>query len=388
MIKNDVGILIILSSISRKAGGLLVAVSALANKLNLKLSVFGLKDEYTDFDKFYWNNIKTYSSNIIGPKSFGYSDKLKNKVLNTQFSLIHLHGLWMYPQLLALKYQKKFNCPIIISPHGMLDPWAVRNSYWKKKLVGLLFANKSLRKANCIHALCKSEYKAIRNYGLSNPVAIIPNGIDLPPFFEKKNKNKPIKNLLFVGRIHPKKGLKLLIEAFHILKSKNDSFTNRWQLQIVGWDQDRHEEELKALCNNYNLESEIKFLGPLFYDKKVEVLKNADAFILPSYSEGLPMSILEAWSYQLPVLMTRECNLPEGFDNNAAIEVSLSPNDISKKLIYLDNMSLDDYKFMSKSAIELVSQKFTWDKIAQDMENTYNWITDSKKSKPDFIKLD
>ena len=142
------------------------------------------------------------------------------------------------------------------------------------------------------------------------------------------------------------------------------------------------------MCNNYNLESEIKFLGPLFDDKKVEVLKKADAFILPSYSEGLPMSILEAWSYQLPVLMTRECNLPEGFDNNAAIEVSLSPNDISKKLNYLDNMSLDDYKFMSKSAIELVSQKFTWDKIAKEMENTYNWITDSKKSKPDFIKLD
>lgn len=376
------------ASLSRNAGGLLGAVSALCKKIQSDLNVFGLEDENTLSDKHYWGDISVKSFKINLFSFFGYSKNLTTAVLDCKSQILHLHGIWMYPHWLALKWQKKFKRPVIISPHGMLDPWAVQNSYWKKKFVGVLFANKALRKANCIHALCISEYKAIRSYGLTNPVAIIPNGIDLPKGHDNKIHGKSKKSLLFVGRIHPKKGLKLLIEAIHILKSNNDNFLKQWQLNIVGWDQEGHEDELKSLCTKYNLESEIKFLGPLFGDKKEEVLKNADAFILPSFSEGLPMSVLEAWSYQLPVLMTKECNLPEGFDSNAAIEIGLTPADIAEKLICLNNMNPSDYKEMSKNAFELVKQKFTWEKIAQDMENTYEWLLDSNIRKPDFIMID
>jgi poly(glycerol-phosphate) alpha-glucosyltransferase len=379
-------VIVLTASVSRNAGGLLCAVSTLCKKNKSDLSVFGLKDKNTSKDKHHWGDVFVKSFKINGFSFFGFSKKLTNAVLNCKSKILHLHGIWMYPQFLALKWQDKYKRPVIISPHGMLDPWALNNSSWKKKIVGFLFANKSLRKANCIHALCNSEYESIRSYGLTNPVAIIPNGIDLPKDFKKKIQNKSKKNLLFIGRIHPKKGLKLLIEAIHILKSNNESFVKKWQLHIVGWNQQGHEDELKVLCNNYNLESEIKFLGPLFDDKKVEALKKADAFILPSYSEGLPMSVLEAWSYQLPVLMTKECNLYEGFDNNAAIEIGLSPNQIADKLIFLNKMSLIEYKDMSNNALKLVKQKFTWDIIASDMEKTYNWLT-TQKEKPDFIKL-
>ena len=387
---NKLKILVLTASTSRKAGGLLGAVSALCKKIQSDLNVFGLMGANTLADKHFWGDVPVKSFKINGYlffSFFGYSRSLTNAVLNFKSQILHLHGIWMYPHWLALKWQKKIKRPVIISPHGMLDPWAVQNSYWKKKFVGVLFANKALRKANCIHALCISEYKAIRSYGLTNPVAIIPNGIDLPKGHYNKVQSKSQKSLLFIGRIHPKKGLKLLIEAIHILKSNNDNFIKQWQINIVGWDQEGHEDELKSLCTNYNLENEINFLGPLFGDKKAEVLKNADAFILPSFSEGLPMSVLEAWSYQLPVLMTKECNLTEGFDSNAAIEIVLTAGDIAEKLIYLNNMSMRDHIKMSNNAFELVKEKFTWDIIAQDMQKTYEWLIDPSKPKPYFIKL-
>ena len=387
MKSNDYNILIITASLSRKAGGLLGAISALVNKIGLKINVYGLKDEFTESDKLYWSETPTYALSIFGPKSFGYSPRLKRQVLSASYDLVHLHGLWMYPQLLSFKWQSKFKRPVVISPHGMLDPWALRNSSWKKKIIGYLFVNKSLKKANCIHALCYSEYESIRNFGLRNPVAIIPNGVNLPQKIEKKYRNKNIKNLLYLGRIHPKKGLKLLIEALDILKSKNHSFLNQWQLKIVGWDEGGHTAQLKTLCEKYNLDSHVEFLGPLFEAKKEDVLRDADAFILPSYSEGLPMSVLEAWSYQLPVLMTKECNLPEGFEAQAAIKLELDPSSIAGQLAYLNNLNKEQLEEMSNKGYNLVSSHFTWGCIAQQMEQTYSWLLGNTPL-PSFVKLD
>ena len=126
MKSNDYNILIITASLSRKAGGLLGAISALVNKIGLKNKCLWLKDEFTESDKLYWSETPTYALSIFGPKSFGYSPRLKRQVLSASYDLVHLHGLWMYPQLLSFKWQSKFKRPVVISPHGMLDPWALR----------------------------------------------------------------------------------------------------------------------------------------------------------------------------------------------------------------------------------------------------------------------
>lgn len=379
-------VIVITASLSRLGGGLLGAVSELYKSLKSKVVVFGLKDNYLDDDAIHWGNLDVRSHNVSFLKSFGYSNDLRKDVMNSKFSLLHLHGIWMYPQWLALKWKNKFNKPVIISPHGMLDPWAVSNSAWKKKLVCKLFANKSLKTADCIHALCDSEYKAIRAYGIKSPIAIIPNGIKLPETFLKENKVGQKKTLLFIGRVHPKKGLELLIEALYKLKKKNSDFLKNWNIQIVGWDQGNHLNYLRNKCSAYNLQENITFIGPLFGEDKQLKLKSADAFILPSYSEGLPMSILEAWSYKLPVLMTNECNLPEGFATGSAIELKLDSEMIAIELEKMNNLNEIQLREIGVNGFELVKQEFTWDKIALDMEKTYNWLL-TKKDKPNFVDI-
>jgi len=259
----------------------------------------------------------------------------------------------------------------------MLDAWALNNARWKKRMVGWLFEHDHLCNAACIHALNQKEYDAIRDFGLDNPVAVIPNGVtlptspspDAPPWRQSIPAGESV--LLFLGRIHPKKGLSELLEAWHEL----GQVRRRWHLAIIGWDDGGYEEALhrKALQLGV-LNDTAHFLGPRFGSEKAAAFSHADAFILPSYSEGLPMVVLEAWSYELPVVLTPESNIPEGFDAGAALQIRPKPDSIVKGLNRLFTMSATDRKQMGQQGRALVEKRFTWGTIAEQMMRVYQWV--------------
>jgi glycosyltransferase involved in cell wall biosynthesis len=321
------------TSLSRNAGGLYDATRLLARDLSqLKacdIEIFGLEDEFTCRDVSGWHGLHIRAHRVMGPKSLGYAPHLAHALTHAGLDLLHSHGLWMYPSHASLMWAKSSDKPYVISPHGMLDPWAVNNSRWKKRMVGRLYENSHLQGAACMHALCASEYEAIRTYGLRNPVCVIPNGIDLPdgqtsptPEWQHLLPDNA-RVLLYLGRIHPKKGLANLLQAWKVARqaASNDQ---PWVLVIAGWDQGGHEAELRSLAASLGISGSVLFVGPQFEDAKHASYARADAFILPSFSEGLPMVVLEAWAHSLPVLMTPQCNLPEGFAARAAIKVEPS----------------------------------------------------------------
>ena len=379
-------------SLSYKGGGVSLAFWKLAShqaELGLTVSLMGLKDRYTSDDTPVYNNIRCYTGTVTGPRFLSYSSDLRRNLYSQHNAdLIHVHGLWMYPGVAARITAAKARIPLIISPHGMLDSWALKNSIWKKKIAGWLYENRNLRSAACIHALCEPEYQSIRAYGLKNPVAIISNGVDLPNLTDKKvippweprvDADKNV--MLFLGRIHPKKGLANLVKAWSKVKPKD------WILAIAGWDQGGHENQLKELVSEHGLTEDIIFLGPVFNDLKQACLQNASAFILPSFSEGLPMSVLEAWSYGLPVLMTKFCNIPEGFEANAAIEIQPESDSIAEGMKEFIALSSDEQGQIGRNGLELIKDKFTWPKIAAQMVDVYKWILE-QGDKPDYVRLD
>ena len=209
------------ASISRKAGGLQQSVRRLHQSLNelpgVKVSVAALLDEYSVQDVPEWLPLPVSLSRVVGPRAFGFSPGFLPKLLQADADILHAHGIWQYPSLAVNRWHKRTGRPYLISPHGMLDPWAVRNSAWKKRIALAFYERRHLEGASCIRALCESEAQAIRQFGLRNPICIIPNAIDIP---EKQNSNLKIQNspwkgsfetgrkvLLYLGRIHPKKGL-------------------------------------------------------------------------------------------------------------------------------------------------------------------------------------
>jgi poly(glycerol-phosphate) alpha-glucosyltransferase len=299
----------------------------------------------------------------------------------------------------------------------MLEPWALRNSGWKKKIAALLYENRMLIGAACLQANTEKELSDFRAYGLTQPIAIIPNGVEIPKGDLKKPEAGNLKpetggrkTLMFLGRIHPKKGLPNLIRAFAQSRGSRVEGREPWRLVIAGWDQGGHEAELIQLCEElglkverrrngceatagpakssvegqkrdvksppsaFSLQPSVLFHGPAFGRDKEDLLRSADAFILPSFSEGLPMSVLEAWSYRLPVVMTPECNLPEGFAADAAIRIETSVESIAEGLSTLFSMNDADLMTMGAKGRGLVEERFTWKSVASQMREVYDWM--------------
>ena len=389
-------------SISRNAGGLFESVRMLSKNVlhnSLEIKVFGIHDQYSNADIGAWLPLKPLISKYVGPRMLAFCPEMLSGLRNYRPDLIHLHGLWQFSSIATQRYSQKNNVPYLISPRGMLDPWALSHSNWKKLVASAVFENFTFRDARCIHALCSAEADAVRTFGLTQRVEIIPNGVDLPDLLTKTEikSTEGRKKLLFLGRIHPKKGLVAALKAWAKIRNSSD-----WQFVIAGWDQGGHEEELKRLCGDLGLQiancrvaenlklnsykintlqpeaADVVFAGPVFGDEKDTLLRSASAFILPSLSEGLPMSVLEAWAYALPVVMTPQCNLPEGFEHDAALPIT-NTGEADQDLV--SNYSgLQTLNWLTKSELStigfngrrLVENRFTWPKVANSMTSLYD----------------
>ena len=158
-----------------------------------------------------------------------------------------------------------------------------------------------------------------------------------------------------------------------------------WRLVIVGSGHKRHEAQVKRLIANSGEGERIDFLPPMFNELRDVAFNASDAFVLPSLSEGLPMALLEAWARGLPVIMTPECNLPEGFAAGAAIRVDPNPESIADGLNRLDSMSDCERSAMGAKGRRLVEEKFTWPNAAAQMREVYDWIL-GRAAKPRCVE--
>jgi glycosyltransferase involved in cell wall biosynthesis len=378
----------IMDSVSRANGGIFEAERRMQQMLSAKsgidVRVVGLRDEHTDTDLAAWAPVVLRALPVKGPRAFGYAPEFADALLATDADLGYLVGLWKYPSLAAWRWSSRTAKPVMVAPHGMLESWALRNSQVKKKIVGWLFQDAQLRQAVCLRALCAAEAASLRAYGLRNPICVIPNGIDLPlaaPERESRHPRLPEgrKVLLYLGRLHPKKGLNALIAAWSRVRSGD------WILAIAGWDQGGHETELKRQATELGIawadgvsqaveDTSLYFLGPQFGEAKESCYRSCDAFILPSLSEGLPMVVLEAWAYGKPVLMTSACNLPEGFRAKAALQIGASDEKIEAGLRNLFGLSRDEGETMGRKGRILVEERFDWRKVAGQMASAYEWM--------------
>ena len=402
--------------LTRRSGGLYDSVRRLAQTLHecgAIVDVLGLVDRFSGDDLLAWAPLRPQSFRVLGPAIVGYTPALDAALARSRAELVHCHGIWMYPSLACLRWARRAHKPYLISPRGMLDPWALGRSRWIKRGAGFVFQNAHLHRAACMHALCDAEAEAVRAYGLHNAICIIPNGVDLPSSAENSNFGTDSwqirfsddrKILLYLGRLHPKKNLANLLRAWKQALNSHPSTMENWVLAVAGWDQGGYERRLKHVANEVGLSfadlssqrsevsrqqsaaSSVAFLGPRFGADKNACYRACDAFILPSFSEGLPMTVLEAWAYAKPVLMTPECNLPEGFAAGAALQIGTALEEIATGLRQLTEMSDDDRTAMGERGRTLVSTKFSWPQIGEQMRCVYEWVLGGG-AKPQTVRL-
>lgn len=379
----------LLSTSSRAGAGMFYAPSALAANLVKRgedVMCVAPREAFSTQDCFAFLPAKVKIFDPVYLPRFAYIPEAYDFCLAQDFKIVHLHGHWLYQSLLAEKLASSMSLPLVISSHGMLDPWALGNSWLKKRIAYNLFERKCLLSAFCMHALTPKEYEAFRLFGLKQPVAVIPNGVSIPDLEKSmplplwyENRFQSRKILLFLGRLHRKKGVFELLNAFNKIKRRGKG----WMLVVAG--AGPHEDELKHLASDIGLSTDdIIFTGELHGEEKCRTFCASDAFILPSFSEGLPMSVLEAMSYGLPCFISENCNMPDTFQKNVCLKISTNTECLARELG--DYLALPDRAMflLGQRAREHVSNKYCWTVVAEMFKRLYNWILHGGE-KPEFI---
>lgn len=299
------------------------------------------------------------------------------------FEIFHGHGIWQMPVHQMAKQARKLKKPYIISARGMLEPWSLSQSRIKKILALKLYQHKDLTLSSCIHATAKSEAENIRALGYNNPIAIIPNGINLEEFPIYKKKSNAKKKLLFLSRIHKKKGIENLISCWSEL---DNSLTKNWKVEIVGNGDARYIKQLEELIRTLKIEKSIKITGPVYGESKKNKYRQADLFVLPTFSENFGIVIAEALASCVPVITTKGAPWEELITYNCGdwIDIGKQPlqESLTKMLLKPDIELIQ----MGEKGRELIEKKYSIQSVATKINLVYEWLI-GKKSKPNFVLM-
>lgn len=364
--------------LTRAGGGLQSSVRDLVLSLvkarHINFTTIGLIDDYIAEDFQYWKGASVRMHRFYGPSSFRFSPGQIYDVATMDVDFVQLHGVWMSPSFsMMIRNVFRKNTPLLVSPHGMLDPWIVNRNSWKKTLARSIWENSVWRSASAFRALNTEEAIAIRGLLPNKPIYVIPNGINAvsTDVFEslKAPRMRAAPVLLYLGRLHEKKCVLELIKAWQKFKVRSKS---DWLLQIAGWGDEGYTQSVTSLIAEIG-EPTITFLGPVFGAQKHRVLSEASAFILPSRSEGLPISVLEACTYGLLPIISKDCNLPELVTNHSALSVGTEVDEIADALSNLNAMPLASIASVGEGLHKYVSNKYNWDDIAKQFIAVQEW---------------
>ena len=266
----------------------------------------------------------------------------------------------------------------------MLEPWALNNGKMKKAIALSLFQKKDLENAACIHATATSEAENIRELGFSNPIAVIPNGIDISEFPLKQGaRTNKKKKILFLSRIHPKKGIEMLLDAWVSLlpKSKKD-----WEIEIAGNGDSGYIEKLQARINQLGIEKEVKLIGPQFGREKLSIYHSADLFVLPTYSENFGIVVAEALACGIPVITTKGAPWEELNTYRAGWWIDIGIRPLVSALNVALSLEDEERLTLGRNGRQLIERKYAVESVGTKMIRLYSWIL-GMESVPDFVEL-
>lgn len=299
---------------------------------------------------------------------------LEHAVQRDAIDIVHNHGLWLLPNLyagLAAGLGDTRRVPLVISPRGALSAWALRRHPWRKRAAWLAWQSRVLRAAACFHATADAEAEDIRRLGFRQPICVIPNGIDIPPAAacERQERLQSPRTVLFLGRIHPTKGIPMLLEAWQRVMARHMG----WQLRIAGNDNDGHLDEVRRLASALGVER-VTFTGPCHGHEKAAAFRDAALFVLPSHSENFGLTVAEALASGTPAIVTRGAPWSR-LDERCAgwwIDVGVAP--LASALDAAMGTPPDTLARMGAAGRAWMTREFGWPAIGRDIAAVYEWL--------------
>lgn len=321
----------------------------------------------------------------FGPRRLGRSPAMARwllaQVKNGQVDVLHNHGLWMMPNIYSGRARRAGNVCLVVSPRGTLSPWALKHHRLRKWVSWhLLGQGGALHAADAFHATAESEFADIRRQGFRQPVAVIPNGIDVPPLAVK-----PIggtRRLLYLGRLHRVKGIDVLLRAWRAVQDRYPE----WELVVAGPDDGGERSRLQALAVELGVER-VDFPGAVYGEAKLALYRSAHLYVLPTRSENFAMTVAEALAAGTPAIVTQGAPW-SGLESEGAgwwIEIGVDP------LVAALDAALEQppqvLAAMGARGREWMARAFSWEAVGRRMASFYDWLC-GKGQQPAYVRLD
>ncbi len=376
-------ICLLTAHLSRHAGGLATSVPVLAWSLarrgDLDVHTVGLRDPRAPDDWREWGP-QVHTTNTYGPRKFAWAPGLHLVLRELRPDVTDIQGIWTYVSVANLRTSRRTGQPYIVTPRGMLDAWLVRRRRWRKKLGYWLYESAHLKSARCLRATSLMEVRHLRAFGLRNPIAVIPNGLELPEHRTFQKGSRP--TVLYLGRLHPKKGLDLLLHAWSRVEVQRQD----WWLHIVGPDEEEHRIKLERMSRAMNLKR-VAFSDPVYGETKWRVLGEADLFILPTRSENFGMAVAEALACGTPVIVSKGAPWASVEEVGCGWWVDVDAGALARALLEATAIGRRKLAEMGVAGRRFVEQHFASSAIAEQMVTMYRWVAGGG-SPPPFVITD
>jgi len=285
--------------------------------------------------------------------------------------VVHDHGLWLLPNVYAGRAAERAGRPLIVAPRGMLSPTALSFSRLKKRLFWQVLQKSAVVRAACFHATSDQEYQEIRAFGFRQPVAIVPNGIDIEPVLSR-GAAIPLaaRTVLSLGRMHPKKGLDTLLAAW----SKVEDAHPDCRLRIVGPSENGYDAKLRAQAAELNL-SRVSIEGPVYGSEKSRAYADADIFVLSTLNDNFALTVAEALAAGVPVIATKGAPWQGLVEQGCGWWVDQGAQSLAAALSGALATPRDRLIAMGEKGRTWMQRDFSWEKVASDMLCVYQWLT-------------
>ena len=376
----------IVPTIANESSGPSYSVPAMCGGLNLAGCSVSLHCIGPKVDRQFKFQVFTHRAHCFPLPALGRSPELLSTLREECKSsqIIHNNSLWMMPNIYPAIAKRGTACKLVMQPRGTLSEYALARSKWKKRLIGWYGQYAAMRAADMWVATAESEYEDIRRAGYTQPVAILPNGINLPAEEIEGAQVKGCserRRMFFLSRIHPKKNIETLLRCWARLEKK---FPN-WCLSIVGPDKDNvYADEMKRLANILACKR-VKFEGELNGNSKYRFMAESDCEILPTHSENFGMVVAEALACGTPVICSHGAPWERLNTEKCGWWVSAEEQSLTNAMVEAMSMPPEELAAMGARGREWMKRDFDWNAIGRKMKTAYEWLL-GETDKPNWVR--
>ncbi len=302
--------------------------------------------------------------------------------------IYHYHGVWMPCNHWVSKYARKYGKKAVLNPRGDLEIARINYNRWKKlkkKIVWWLYGKRDTQNAACIIATSEQEKQAVRTLGITAPVAIIPNGMEMDSFPTSiSHKIHEKKTILFLSRVNPIKGIEYLLDAWKTIPKFE---RQNWQIHIAGnSDPKDYVKQLESKAAELGITDSVKFVGPITGADKLEKYQNSDLFVLPTLNENFGNVVAEAMMCELPVITTKNAPWKVLEAYKCGWWVDLSVDNLVKALKEAMALSDEERWNLGKKGRQCIEENFASEVVAKKTMKVYEWVL-GQGDKPEFVEV-